>query len=282
MATTTTRDDAHRMQTKAAFDEHFTYLRAAGRADTTIAAAAELLRRIDNDLPHGLCSAYPEEIAEWLAHPGWTVGTRALYRAHIVRFCRWAVHGPNPCLDRDPSAGLPRPRVPTRMPRPATDEQVQRACTQARQPWRLHCVLAAYGGLRCCEIARLDRADVTKDDMVVHGKGDKVRTVPTDPYVWAAVRDLPAGPVTYRPRGGPPTAGWVSNCTGEYLKYSLGLHVSLHRFRAWYATAALDACGDILVVKDLLGHESVATTQMYTLVNADRRRAAVAGLPRLI
>lgn len=261
-------------------DEYLDYLRAAGAAERTIGAARDVLHRLHRELPAGLCRALPHELVGVLSVRR-TAATKATYRAHLRRFFGWAVDGPSPCLDWDPSAGLPRPRVPARLPRPATDEQVTAALRRARPPWRLHCLLAAYAGLRCCEIAALDRADITASDILVHGKGGKQRSIPTDPDVWAAVQDLPPGPVTRRLDGEPADAGWVSRSTGSHLRRYVGVRTSLHRMRSWYATQILEVCGDVMVVKELLGHASVATTQVYTLVRPERLAAAVAGLPRL-
>lgn len=270
----------HRAMSAHFIAEYLDYLRAGHAAERTIDAAHDVLHRLNRELPHGLCRALPHELVAALSARR-TPATKATYRAHLVRFYRWAVAGPSPCLDWDPSAGLPRPRVPRGLPRPATDEQVHAALTRAAQPWRLHCLLAAYAGLRCCEIAVLHRADVTETQIRVHGKGGKQRAVPCDPYIWAAVRDLPAGPVTRRLTGEPADAGWVSRSTGSHLRRRVGIRTSMHRLRSWYATAALDACGDIMVVKELLGHASVATTQIYTKVRPERLAGAVAGLPRL-
>jgi site-specific recombinase XerD len=262
-------------------DAHLTYLRAGAYSPRTVTAAAKVLRRVDAALPYGLDNAATAELVDWLARPGWSTQTRATYRGAIVRFYRWATRDDDRWLDFDPSTGLRRPRVNRGVPRPATDDHVHACLTRAGQPFRLHCVLAAYAGLRPIEIADLDRGDVTEHNIAVrHGKGDKPAVIPTHPVVWAALRHLPAGPVTRRRRGRPADARWVCAATADHL-HRLGLPVTLRNLRHWYATTLLERCHDLRVVQELMRHASVATTQVYTQVVDERRRAAVATLPVL-
>lgn len=267
-----------------AIEAHATHLKAIGRADTTIRNARSYLRRLDRLLPMGILTALPEELDSQLAVP-LPPRTRATYYDTIVRFYRWAA-GRGNVIDYDPTAQMGRPRVPRGVPRPATDDQTAIACSRALDPWRLHCRLAAFAGARCCEIARLARDDIDERDIVLRGKGGHERIVPTPPEVWEMVERMPAGPVTARPgntrtRGGPATEDWVSRSTNAHLQRVLGLAVTIHQFRHWYATQALANGGDLRAVQELLGHKSVATTQIYTAVPDERRRAVVAAMPRL-
>lgn len=257
--------------------QHLAWMLAGGFATNTIHTVGRVLRRADRKLPYGLPVATGDELATLLARDDWSVQTRASYRQHLRRFYDWAVE--DGWIDFDPSTRLRRPTVPPGVPRPATNGQVAAALGLA-SPWRMHAVLAAYGGLRCCEIAVIERRDITEDGMRVRGKGGRVRVVPTDAYVWRSVRDLPPGPVTRRPDGRSATAAWVSVRTAEYLRRH-GLLVTLHMFRHWYATQALEACGNLRVVQELLGHSSPGTTAVYTKVSARQKAEAVAGLPRL-
>lgn len=263
-------------------DAHLTYLRASGYSRTTISDAGKLLHRLDAELPQGLPVALPEELAAWLAHdPDWSRQTLATYRLHIVRFYRWATDDSDRWLDYDPSEGLRSIRVPRRLPRPALDEHVRQAL-QLPAPWGLHCKLAAYAGLRPCEIAIQRREDISADLVVVtHGKGDKSRVVPTDPIVWDAVRRMPPGLVTWRRDGRPVTAEWVSKRTAERLRRR-GLPISLYWLRHWFGTNVQAGQGDVRVTQELMGHASPNTTMGYTQVTSRRMRDAVATLPRLV
>jgi site-specific recombinase XerD len=57
--------------------------------------------------------------------------------------------------------------------------------------------------------------------------------------------------------------------------------VHLHRFRHWYAMQLLNAGANLRVVQECLRHRKVASTQMYTLITSEQRRAAVNALPML-
>jgi integrase len=264
---------------------HLAYL-AVDYSPRTARDAAEVLTRLDRQLPYGLDRACHQELIDWLTqtrwshpHPPWSRSTRATYRKHIVRFYRWAVRDDDRWLDTDPSAGLPAVRVPHGVPSPASDRQVAAALALSA-PWGLHCLLAAYAGMRPCEIAQLDRDDVGADNIAVVGKGDKPALIPTHPLVWETVRLLPAGPVTRRPDGRPATAYWVTQSTSRALRRA-GIGITLRWLRHWYGTSLLAACHDLRVVQECMRHASVATTQVYTQVVDGQRRAAVGMLPDL-
>lgn len=278
MAHTIGRTDREVMTTTAEIIEaHRRWMRAGGYADNTVRDACKLLYRADGLLPYGLPVATGDELADLLATDGWSAQTRATYRQHLCRLYAWAADGG--WIDFDPSTKLRRPRVPPGVPNPPPDVQVA-AALRLGWPWRLHIILAAYAGLRCCEIATIGREHITQARLRVTGKGGRTRIVPTDPYVWQTVAPLPAGPVAVRRDGRPATPAWVSVRTAEHL-HRHGLPFTLHRLRDWYATKALDHCGNLRVVQELLGHASPATTAIYTKISIEQKAAAVAGLPRL-
>lgn len=264
---------------------HLRHCRAKGLAETTRESREYLLHRLDRELPMGLGQATVEELEDWLAEHD-DDQTQATYFGHMVAFYRWAANPVRPRIDYDPSAGLRRPKVAQNLPRPATNEELQHALTALQDPWLRYVKLAAYGGARCCEIADLDRGDITEESLRLTGKGGKTRIVRTHPIVWAAIQPLPPGPIAYRIRKTTPA-------TAEYLSASMinvfvrvGLKgMSLHRMRHWYATMQLrprkygGAGASIRTVQENLGHASLATTAIYTLVTNEERADAVDSLP---
>lgn len=278
MISITTHD--HRVITADMITAHRRYLVVAGYAESTIRGADELLTRVDTELPFGLPTASPEELVGWLARPHWSTQTRKTYRDHLARFFAWAANPTDPWIDRDPTAGLPRLRVPARLPRPATHEQARICLTQTSPPWRLCCLLAAYAGLRPCEIARLHREHVDPQWLSVHqGKGGRSRRVPTHPLVWRVVEPMPAGPLVRRPDGAPVSPAWVSKRTAEVLRRVYRLPIALYSLRHWYGTYIQAGQGDNRVTQELMGHASPVTTAGYTAVSDGRLRAAVDTLP---
>lgn len=265
---------------------HRTHLRAAGLADTTIHDREEVLRRLDRELPLGLVEANVEELQDWLGRPGWSRQTKATYYTHIVGFYRWASHPDRPVgLEYDPTVGLVRPHVPLAEPRPITTDQLTRALGALHNPYRLYVELAAFAGLRAIEISRLNRADITKEQIVVRrGKGDKSRSIETSPALWRSVQPLPNGPVARTVRGDRASAQYVSAITARWLdKVDLG-DVTLHRCRHWFATYALDEGAEVTAVQKAMGHGSLGTTAGYLMLTSRQRarlRTAIHALPAL-
>ncbi|MGY1606808.1 MULTISPECIES: site-specific tyrosine recombinase XerD [unclassified Geodermatophilus] len=157
-----------------------------------------------------------------------------------------------------------------------------------------------YGtGARISEAVGLAVDDLDRGQSVVRlaGKGGKERIVPVGSYALRAVEDYlvrarPAlaaagrggvrgGRLFLNARGGPLSrqSAWAilrsaAERTGDA---SLVAHVSPHTLRHSFATHLLDGGADVRVVQELLGHASVTTTQVYTLVTVDKLREVYAG-----
>lgn len=263
---------------------HLRHTQAAGFSDHTIGDRRYVLAALDRDLPFGLVSATVEELEDWLANPKWKPETRATYFGHIVGFFTWACRPDRPQLDYNPAAGLARPKVHKGVPRMPEDAEVAYALATAPDPWRRCMTIAAYGGLRCEEIALLERQHITEERIIVlHGKGRKQRYVPTHPRIWASVCALPPGPVVGpKPRtGAPADAHWVT-MGGAAAFDRIGLpQITMHWLRHWFATRALDGGANLRVVQELLGHSDPGTTARYTHVRDEQCTAAIRALPDL-
>ena len=258
---------------------HLTWCRVAGLATRTRIDRAKLLRRLDRDLPHGLLHACEDELLDWLARHGRTNQTIRTYANHIRGFYRWGVAAHQ--LTIDPSTRLPRPRVPARAPRPAPEDLLARILVEALPRYQLWALLACYAGLRCAEVAGLQRRDCTPTEIYVRGKGGRERVVPMHPRVWIAVRDLPDGQIAGIPPAVADRAAYVSRMFRTHVHNRFGARLGLHALRHWYATAALRGCGNLRTVQELLGHASPETTAVYTKNVSAERVAAVATLPDL-
>jgi integrase/recombinase XerC len=139
-----------------------------------------------------------------------------------------------------------------------------------------------YGsGLRISEALGLKRADFgARDSITVTGKGNKQRMVPVLPQVAKLVADyaalcpydLPAdGPLFVGAKGGPLPARVIQLAMAR-LRGALGLPETAtpHALRHSFATHLLARGGDLRSIQELLGHASLATTQIYTAVDAER------------
>ena len=135
-------------------------------------------------------------------------------------------------------------------------------------------MLAAYAGLRRAEIANLHADNVGERMLTVLGKGQKVRRVPIHPMLEVPLRDAKArGGYIFRGAD-----GWspvTVDAMGRRIARALPDKWSAHSLRHYYAGHVYRASHDIRAVQQLLGHASIATTQIYTQVNDDDLHAAV-------
>lgn len=185
-----------------------------------------------------------------------------------------------------PGKSLPKP-LPVSSARTLTDADVRAG--ENREPWVLArdaAVMALlYGsGLRISEALGLTRGAVPKpgegDVLTVTGKGNKTRMVPVlrnvleqiaaylaqCPYVIADDAPLFVGA-----RGGPLSPRIIQFAMAR-LRGALGLPETAtpHALRHSFATHLLARGGDLRAIQELLGHASLATTQIYTAVDTER------------
>jgi integrase/recombinase XerC len=256
----------------AAYAEHLEY---AGRAESTREIYVEELRRMDRQLPAGLACACHDELKAWIYTDAHAPATRKRLRATACSFFDWATDPAEPRLDFNPARLLPAVRLPVRRSKPISAEQVADILTRAPRPARDWFTVALCTGARCCEIAALDRDDITVDETLLHGKGARDRWVPTPPLLWALARQLPPGLVA-----GGLTRQQVSH-RGRYVLVEVLGHkgVHMHRLRHAFGTSAYEVRKNLRAVQELLGHASPVTTAGYIAASGTEMREAVAGLP---
>lgn len=182
-----------------------------------------------------------------------------------------------------------RPKAQTPQPRPVSEADARALLSLARdhkEAWigarNEALLLLLWGcGLRISEALSLPAGAVPLDeDLRVLGKRGKERVVPVLPIVAEAVTRysalcpfvLEADEALFRgTRGGPLSARRAQELI-ENLRRQLGLpdSVTPHALRHAFATHLLAASVDLKVIQDLLGHESLASTQRYTQVDEAR------------
>lgn len=204
----------------------------------------------------------------------WSASTARCASSSLKAFYRWARLTGH--VTEDPSANLPKIRLDVGKPRPAPVSAISKA--ERDHDWRVRLMvsLAAYAGLRCCEIAQVHSDDIVEDfvgwSLRVHGKGRKERMVPLRGELVHLLQQLPDGFAFPGNDGGHLSAAYVS----KLVSRSLPDGVTAHQLRHSFASRAYRASGnDIRAVQELLGHASVATTQIYTAVDPDALRRAV-------
>lgn len=265
-------------------EEYIEHLRQSQCSDQTMDSRRGILGRLNRDLQFGIGQVSRDELAAWLYRDDWSQNTQATYYRCLRSFYSWATDPADPWLKGgNPTDTLTRVRTADSVARPCDGEHLRRILTEAAEPWRTYAILAAYQGLRAIEISRLDREHVDQERLfVVKGKGGRPRVHDTDPYVWRALRDLPAGPVARHPETGErATPHYVAVYSRDYFRRKLKIPTSLHPMRHWLGVTVQREHKDIRVTQKLLGHRQLSSTQIYTDATDEQQREARSKLPRL-
>ncbi|MGI8647387.1 MAG: site-specific tyrosine recombinase XerD [Mycobacteriales bacterium] len=196
----------------------------------------------------------------------------------------------------DAAAEISPPTIPRRLPKAISVSEVEQLLAAASDdPLGLRdraLLELLYGtGARISEAVGLavDDLDTDAELLRLHGKGNKTRVVPLGSYAASAidaylVRSRPG--LASRGKGSPAlflgARGTPLSRQGAWLILrTLGERAGLpplspHTLRHSFATHLLDGGADVRVVQELLGHASVTTTQVYTLVTVERLREVYA------
>jgi len=215
----------------------------------------------------------------------------------------------------DPTTELTANRLPRKLPKALTISEIEALLSSTERvgdiaALRDRAILEVlYGtGARVSEVVGLNLGDLGKSMLAgdevttlkLRGKGSKERIVPLGSFAKEAIENYmvrlrpmyveksksskAATALFLNSRGGrlSRTSAWQI-VTDAAEATGLSGKVSPHVFRHSYATHLLDGGADIRVVQELLGHSSVTTTQIYTLITIDKVRQAYASAhPRAI
>lgn len=215
----------------------------------------------------------------------------------------------------DPTTELTANRLPRKLPKALTISEIEILLSSTERVGDLTALRdraileVLYGtGARVSEVVGLNLADLGKSMLTgdeittlkLRGKGSKERIVPLGSFAKEAIENYL---VRLRPsyveksKSSKAATALFLNSRGTRLSRTsawqivtdaaaatgLSGKVSPHVFRHSYATHLLDGGADIRVVQELLGHSSVTTTQIYTLITIDKVRQAYASAhPRAI
>jgi integrase/recombinase XerC len=228
----------------------------------------------------------------WLSEQGYARSTIARRLAAVRSWLRFLCR--QGTLSSNPAMGLRGPRQDKKLPHFVSREDM--TCLLETPPANLplglrdRAILETLysAGLRVSELTGLDVGDVDLDDgmATVRGKGRKERLALLGPPAVAAIQCwLPERQTLAGPRAATQPALFLnkngtrlsSRSVGRSLeKYlaqaGLDPRTSPHTLRHSFATHLLDAGADIRGVQELLGHRSLATTQIYTHISTQRLR----------
>jgi integrase len=241
----------------------------------TIDQRRRVLRRLRRALDVELLDAGRDDLAEWFDGLTITPESRATELSHVRSFYTWAVF--EELLEVDPTSRLRRPELARRRPRPMPDVDVARALDGAPERVRPWLYLAAYAGLRACEISGLRAGDVLWDAvppiiLIEEQKGGDQASVPMGGELVEVLRDcgLPATGWLFPRRDdqdGPTPPHLVSRHANNYL-HELGITHTLHTLRHWFGTQFYRASGrDLRQTQEAMRHRTPVSTAGYTFVD---------------
>ena len=192
----------------------------------------------------------------------------------------------------NPTLRIPTPKVGRRLPGTIPRTDLQRLFAAFPDPLvqddvmqlqdQLLLALLYQGGLRRAEVIGLRPDDVALDRRLlrVRGKGNKERLVPFGPGLAELIERLyrlraygPDDALLQTARGTPLYPKYVYNTVRRYLSgVTVEERKSPHVLRHSFATHLTEGGADLSAVKELLGHSSLAATQLYTHANLARLR----------
>jgi len=262
-------------------------------------AAFLLTRQVEHieQLDHETLMRYREELSERMTPKGTPLCARSQSEllGHLRAFCRWM--GEEDWLVADPAKRIPNPRKPKQLPKGIMDiDEVQRVCRQpamhTAKGFRDRVILEV---LYTSAIRREETANLLIDDVdteygfliVRDGKNSKDRAVPVGASVCKLLETYLAGV----------RADWIGADRDRHLflsRFGTGMDpnsiwrivkkhsqaaglakpVSTHTIRHTCATHMLRAGAPIRYLQEMLGHDSIENTQIYTRVTINDLRAA--------
>lgn len=262
---------------------------AATRAPNTVKGYGSDLAQLAKSLD-GKFDFTPDALKRYLRMYARSPVTRARKLATLRAFSRYLKLVGR--IDDDPTELMEVPYRRRTLPKALSQHQAEELLDQeafGRTPLRDRAMLElAYGaGLRSSELVAVQSAEVDLDAMTVKvcGKGDKERLSLFGPPCRDAIGEyvrtervppMEGDPLFTSPKGRALSPRTFQTVVKRWAKRAgLPPDVSPHTLRHSFATHLLDGGADLKTVQQLLGHENLATTQIYTHISIERLRDAV-------
>lgn len=253
-----------------------------GLSPSTIERREYSLRKFDAWLSPGtLTDATTADVEAFIDSRRWCDKTVYDFVSCLHAFYKWALR--QGLVASDPTEYIDRPRLRPGLPRPISDDDLACLISQSTGNMRSWILLGAFAGLRCAEIAAVQRDDIMFGDphqIRVLGKGRKERIVPLHPTIYTSLR---AGGMPHKGRlwtnsdGSVVDGGTVSRIGGAFIR-SCGVDATMHQLRHWFGTNTYRHSQDVLATAGLMGHSNPATVAIYAAFSPNVATAAVLSL----
>jgi integrase/recombinase XerC/integrase/recombinase XerD len=238
---------------------------------------------VSQDVLGALSMANVRDYQYYMAEQRWKSATVQRRLVSLNRFGAWLAKRGH--AKTNPLAEMELPRKSRPLPR-VVDWEILVAAAEAEPKPRDAAILGVliYAGVRRGEVVGLNVGDFSSTAATLHvrGKGNKDRVIPLPKPAQKVLKAYLAS----RSEAGPEAPLFVT-AAGQQITHKvvtrvvrrvgkrIGRHLHPHMFRHSYATGLLERGADIRDIRDLLGHESVATTEIYTHVSPIRQRRVV-------
>lgn len=261
------------------------FQRGKGLSESTIRNRASILRSLADHTGKSLQEISKHDIRDHLGRPGIAPGTRHTERGAIMAF--YAFAKAEGIRADNPAKKLAKVRLQRGTPRPFTREQVDAMLNSgAYRRTRAMILLGYYQGFRVSSIAAVRGQDIDLVSGTIRtvGKGGKDRVLPLHPTIRELAATMPADGWWFPARRG--SDGHISGHAVTDLitkaKKRAGItdpRLTPHSLRHGFGTDLVEEGVDIRVVQELMMHESLSTTQIYTGVSERRKREGIEALP---
>ena len=231
----------------------------------------------------------------WMADRDYSAATTARKIATLRSFHKWMEK--RGLVDQNPMLAVRTPKQAKRLPKAVSVEQIEQLLAApddtvllgARDRAILETLYST--GIRVSEVVGINRGDLddSGEAILIRGKGRRERVVPLGSHALAALRHYvsrhnselaeagmkagPDSPLFVNKHGGRLSSRSVRRKVTKYLEQvGLDPEISPHTIRHSFATHLLDNGADLRSVQELLGHQSLSSTQVYTHLSTRRVR----------
>lgn len=210
----------------------------------------------------------------------------ANYRAseinHLKKFFAWAYDEGH--IKENPAARLKRPIRRRGLPRPIGTIDLKRALEASEGEMRAWLFLAAFAGLRACEIAQLSGEDIDRERKLLiirEQKGGSSGSVPMNQALEPILEAYPKTGWLFKKKcGNHIEAAYVSKRANLFL-HDLDIDDTFHSLRHWFGTNCYRNSKDLRATQEAMRHTSPESTQIYTLIESETIRHTVEALPNI-
>lgn len=268
--------------------EAFAEAQAAERlSPATIRNRHSILTSLATRAGFSLLELELRDLRRYLARDGIRPGTARTERNAMRAFYAFAVE--DGYLEEDPTAKLAPTQVPRAEPRPFSAAHVV-AMMQSGAYFRTRAMILVgwFQGFRVSQIARVrgDDFDLIAGTLRTVSKGGKERRVPAHPVILELASMMPPQDWWFPARDGTDRPIQASSVTDLITKAKkrAGItdpRLTPHSLRHGFASELVDADVDIRTIQELMLHEDISSTQIYTRVSERRKAAAIVQLRQL-